>query len=327
MRTIAYRDAINEAIAEEMERDESIFIMGEEVAEYDGAYKVTRGLLERFGSKRVIDSPISENGFVGLGIGAASVGLRPIIEVMTWNFAFVAFDQIINNAAKLRYMSGGQIKVPLVIRGPGGPANWLAAQHSHAVEAFYAHIPGLVVVQPSTPYLAKGLLKAAIRDPNPVVFLENEVLYGQSFEVPDVEDWVVPIGKAKILREGSDVTIVSFSRPLQHALEAADALAEEGIRAEVIDLRTIRPLDTETIINSVKKTNRIVSLEEGWPQSGIGSEIAALVMEQAFDHLDAPLVRVTGKDVPMPYAANLERMALPQTRDVVEAAKAVCYRT
>ena len=327
MRTIQMREALNEAMSEEMRRDPNVFLMGEEVAEYQGAYKVSQGLLAEFGARRVIDTPITEYGFAGIGVGAAMSGLRPIVEFMTWNFAMQAIDHIINSAAKTRYMAGGEIGSPIVFRGPNGAAARVGAQHSQEYSSWYAHCPGLKVIAPYSAADAKGLLKAAIRDPNPVVFLENEVLYGQSFEVPDVEDWVVPIGKAKILREGSDVTIVSFSRPLQHALEAADALAEEGIRAEVIDLRTIRPLDTETIINSVKKTNRIISLEEGWPQSGIGSEIAALVMEQAFDHLDAPLVRVTGKDVPMPYAANLERMALPQTRDVVEAAKAVCYRT
>ncbi|MEZ5845830.1 MAG: pyruvate dehydrogenase complex E1 component subunit beta [Geminicoccaceae bacterium] len=321
------REALRDAMAEEMLRDGNVFLMGEEVAEYQGAYKVSQGLLAEFGAKRVIDTPITEYGFAGIGVGAAMSGLRPIVEFMTWNFAMQAIDHIINSAAKTRYMAGGEIGSPIVFRGPNGAAARVGAQHSQEYSSWYAHCPGLKVIAPYSAADAKGLLKAAIRDPNPVVFLENEVLYGQSFEVPDVEDWVVPIGKAKILREGSDVTIVSFSRPLQHALEAADALAEEGIRAEVIDLRTIRPLDTETIINSVKKTNRIISLEEGWPQSGIGSEIAALVMEQAFDHLDAPLVRVTGKDVPMPYAANLERMALPQTRDVVEAVKTVCYRT
>ena len=321
------REALRDAMAEEMRRDGDVFLMGEEVAEYQGAYKVSQGLLAEFGARRVIDTPITEYGFAGIGVGAAMSGLRPIVEFMTWNFAMQAIDHIINSAAKTRYMAGGEIGSPIVFRGPNGAAARVGAQHSQEYSSWYAHCPGLKVIAPYSAADAKGLLKAAIRDPNPVVFLENEVLYGQSFEVPDVEDWVVPIGKAKILREGSDVTIVSFSRPLQHALEAADALAGEGIQAEVIDLRTIRPLDTETIINSVKKTNRIVSLEEGWPQSGIGSEIAAVVMEQAFDHLDAPLVRVTGKDVPMPYAANLERMALPQTRDVVEAAKAVCYRT
>ena len=321
------REALRDAMAEEMRRDGNVFLMGEEVAEYQGAYKVSQGLLAEFGARRVIDTPITEYGFAGIGVGAAMSGLRPIVEFMTWNFAMQAIDHIINSAAKTRYMAGGEIGSPIVFRGPNGAAARVGAQHSQEYSSWYAHCPGLKVIAPYGAADAKGLLKSAIRDPNPIVFLENEVLYGQSFEVPDVEDWVVPIGKAKILREGSDVTIVSFSRPLQHALEAADALAEEGIRAEVIDLRTIRPLDTETIINSVKKTNRIISLEEGWPQSGIGSEIAALVMEQAFDHLDAPLVRVTGKDVPMPYAANLERMALPQTRDVVEAAKAVCYRT
>ncbi|MEZ5824152.1 MAG: pyruvate dehydrogenase complex E1 component subunit beta [Geminicoccaceae bacterium] len=321
------REALRDAMAEEMRRDGDVFLMGEEVAEYQGAYKVSQGLLAEFGAKRVIDTPITEYGFAGIGVGAAMSGLKPIVEFMTWNFGMQAIDHIINSAAKTRYMAGGEIGSPIVFRGPNGAAARVGAQHSQEYSSWYAHCPGLKVIAPWTAADAKGLLKAAIRDPNPVVFLENEVLYGQSFEVPDVEDWVVPIGKAKVVREGSDVTIVSFSLMMQRALEAAEALAAEGIEAEVIDLRTIRPLDVETIVASVRKTNRIVSLEEGWPQFGIGSEIAALMMEQAFDHLDAPVVRVTGKDVPMPYAANLERMALPQTRDVIEAAKSVCYRT
>ena len=325
MRELHYRDAVNEAIAEEMEQDESIFIMGEEVAEYDGAYKVTRGLLERFGAKRVIDSPISENGFVGLGVGAATVGLRPIIEVMTWNFAFVAFDQIINNAAKLRYMSGGQIKVPLVIRGPGGPANWLAAQHSHAVEAFYAHIPGLVVVQPSTPYLAKGLLKASIRDDNPVMFIEGETLYGQSGEVPE-ETYVLEIGKGDLIREGSDVTLIANGKMRFVAEEAAARLKEEeGIDAEIIDPVTIRPLDEEAILKSVAKTHRCVVVEENWPVCGIGAQFAYLIQSRIFDELDAPVERVTMADVPMPYANNLQAHGMPTPDRVIAAVKKVCY--
>ncbi|MCB1972447.1 MAG: pyruvate dehydrogenase complex E1 component subunit beta, partial [Geminicoccaceae bacterium] len=320
------REALRDAMAEEMRRDGDIFLLGEEVAEYQGAYKVSQGLLAEFGAKRVVDTPITEYGFAGLGVGAAMAGLRPIVEFMTWNFGMQAIDHIINSAAKTRYMAGGEIGSPIVFRGPNGAAARVGAQHSQEYSSWYAHCPGLKVVAPYSAADAKGLLKAAIRDPNPVVFLENEVLYGQSFDVPETGDWVLPIGKAKILREGDDVTIVSFSLMMQRALEAADALAEEGISAEVIDLRSIRPLDRETLISSVMKTNRIVTLEEGWPQFGVGSEIAALMMEEAFDHLDAPVVRVTGKDVPMPYAANLEKLALPQTRDVVEAAKSVCYR-
>ncbi|MCB9943187.1 MAG: pyruvate dehydrogenase complex E1 component subunit beta [Geminicoccaceae bacterium] len=320
------REALRDAMAEEMRRDSDVFLLGEEVAEYQGAYKVSQGLLAEFGAKRVVDTPITEYGFAGLGVGAAMAGLRPIVEFMTWNFGMQAIDHIINSAAKTRYMAGGEIGSPIVFRGPNGAAARVGAQHSQEYSSWYAHCPGLKVVAPYSAADAKGLLKAAIRDPNPVVFLENEVLYGQSFDVPETGDWVLPIGKAKILREGDDVTIVSFSLMMQRALEAADALAEEGISAEVIDLRSIRPLDRETLISSVMKTNRIVTLEEGWPQFGVGSEIAALMMEEAFDHLDAPVVRVTGKDVPMPYAANLEKLALPQTRDVVEAAKSVCYR-
>lgn len=320
------REALRDAMAEEMRRDGDVFLLGEEVAEYQGAYKVSQGLLAEFGAKRVVDTPITEYGFAGLGVGAAMAGLRPIVEFMTWNFGMQAIDHIINSAAKTRYMAGGEIGSPIVFRGPNGAAARVGAQHSQEYSSWYAHCPGLKVVAPYSAADAKGLLKAAIRDPNPVVFLENEVLYGQSFDVPETGDWVLPIGKAKILREGNDVTIVSFSLMMQRALEAADALAEEGISAEIIDLRSIRPLDRETLISSVMKTNRIVTLEEGWPQFGVGSEIAALMMEEAFDHLDAPVVRVTGKDVPMPYAANLEKLALPQTRDVVEAAKSVCYR-
>ena len=325
MRVIQYREAVIEAIAEEMELDESIFLMGEEVAEYNGAYKATKGLLDRFGSKRVIDSPISENGFVGLGIGAATVGLRPIIEVMTWNFAFVAFDQIINNAAKLRYMSGGQIKVPMVIRGPGGPANWLGAQHSHAVEAMFAHIPGLVVVQPATPYLVKGLLKAAIRDDNPVMFIEGETLYGQTGEVPE-ETYVLEIGKADIVREGSDVTLIANGKMRFVAEEAAARLQSElGVNAEVIDPVTIRPLDEDAILKSVAKTHRCVIVEENWPFAGIGAQFAYMIQNRIFDELDAPVERVTMADVPMPYANNLQVHGMPSVERVIEAVKKVCY--
>ena len=314
-------------MAEEMRRDPDVFLMGEEVAEYQGAYKVSQGLLEEFGGKRVIDTPITEYGFAGLGVGAAMAGLRPIVEFMTWNFAMQAIDHIINSAAKTRYMAGGELGCPIVFRGPNGAAARVAAQHSQEYSSWYAHCPGLRVVAPYSAADAKGLLKAAIRDPNPVVFLENEVLYGQSFDVPKLDDFVLPIGRARVLREGGHVTITAFSLMVDRALKAAEKLAEEGIEAEVIDLRTIRPLDTETIVELVKKTNRIVSVEEGWPQSGMGAEIAAVMMEQAFDWLDAPVVRVHGKDVPMPYAANLERLALPQVDDVVAAAKAVCYRS
>ena len=321
------REALRDAMAEEMRRDDKVFLMGEEVAQYQGAYKVSQGLLEEFGEKRVIDTPITEHGFAGLGVGAAMAGLRPVVEFMTWNFAMQAMDQIINSASKTLYMAGGQMGCPIVFRGPNGAASRVAAQHSQEYSSWYSHCPGLKVISPWSAADAKGLLKAAIRDPNPIVFLENEMLYGQTFEVPQIDDHVLPIGKAKILREGKDVTITAFSLMVGHAMEAAKALEEVGISTEVIDLRTIRPLDVETIVNSVKKTNRLVSIEEGWPQSGIGSEMAALMMEHAFDYLDAPVVRVTGKDVPMPYAANLERLALPQVNDMVEAAKAVCYRT
>ncbi|MGE3290267.1 MAG: pyruvate dehydrogenase complex E1 component subunit beta [Geminicoccaceae bacterium] len=321
------REALRDAMAEEMRRNPDVFLMGEEVAEYQGAYKISQGLLEEFGARRVIDTPITEYGFAGLGVGAAMAGLRPIVEFMTWNFAMQAIDHIINSAAKTLYMAGGELGCPIVFRGPNGAAARVAAQHSQEYSSWYAHCPGLKVVAPYSAADAKGLLKAAIRDPNPVVFLENEVLYGHSFDVPKLDDFVLPIGKAKILREGGHVTITAFSLMVERALKAAEKLAEEGIEAEVIDLRTIRPLDTETIVESVKRTNRIVSLEEGWPQSGMGAEIAAVMMEQAFDWLDAPVVRVHGKDVPMPYAANLERLALPQVDDVVAAAKAVCYRS
>jgi pyruvate dehydrogenase E1 component beta subunit len=311
-------------MAEEMRRDENVFIMGEEVAEYQGAYKVTQGLLDEFGSKRMIDTPITEQGFAGLGVGAAFGELRPSVEFMTFNFAMQAIDQIINSAAKTLYMSGGQMGCPIVFRGPNGAASRVAAQHSQCFASWYAHCPGLKVVAPYSAADAKGLLKAAIRDPNPIIFLEHEVLYSQSFDVPDDDDWVVPIGKANILQSGSDVTIVAFSIMVGRALEAADRLAEQGISAEVIDLRSIRPLDSATIVESVKKTSRLVTCEEGFPFAGIGAEIAMQVMEQAFDWLDAPIARVTGKDVPMPYAANLEAMALPQIDDIVAVARTTC---
>ncbi len=321
------REALRDAMAEEMRRDEAVFQMGEEVAQYQGAYKISQGLLDEFGDRRVVDTPITEHGFAGLAVGAAFMKLRPIVEFMTFNFAMQAMDHIINSAAKTLYMSGGQMGCPIVFRGPNGAAARVAAQHSQCYASWFAHVPGLKVVSPWSAADAKGLLKAAIRDPNPVIFLENEILYGQSFEVPDSDDWVVPIGRAKVVRRGSDVTIVAFSIMVGKALEAAEALAAEGIDAEVIDLRSLRPLDTATIVESVKRTNRIVSVEEGWAYSGIGSEIAALMMEQAFDWLDAPVHRVCGADVPLPYAANLERLALPQAESIVEAAKAVCYRS
>jgi len=326
MVNMTVREALRDAMAEEMRRDETVFVMGEEVAEYQGAYKVTQGLLQEFGARRVVDTPITEHGFAGLGVGAAMAGLRPIVEFMTFNFAMQAMDQIINSAAKTLYMSGGQMRCPIVFRGPNGAAARVAAQHSQDFSAWYSHIPGLKVVAPYTAADFKGLLKAAIRDPNPIIFLENEILYGHSFPVPKLDDFVLPIGKARIARPGKDVTIVSFSIGMTYALKAAEELAGEGIEAEVIDLRTLRPMDTDTIIESVKKTGRAVTVEEGWPQSGIGAEIAACIMEQAFDWLDAPVTRVSGKDVPMPYAANLEKLALPSVADVVEAAKAVCYR-
>ena len=324
--TQTVREALRDAMAEEMRKDDSVFVMGEEVAEYEGAYKVTQGLLREFGDKRVIDTPITEHGFAGLGVGAAFGNLKPVIEFMTFNFAMQAMDQIINSAAKTLYMSGGQMGCPIVFRGPNGAASRVAAQHSQDLTSWFAHCPGLKVVAPWSAADAKGLLKAAIRDPNPVVFLENEVLYGQSFEVPGDPEIIVPIGKANIVSSGTDVTIVTFSIMVGKALEAASQLADEGIDAEVIDLRTIRPLDEETIIKSVAKTNRIVVVEEGWPTCGIGSEMAALMMEKSFDCLDAPLIRVCGEDVPMPYAANLEALALPQVADIVKAAKKVCYQ-
>jgi pyruvate dehydrogenase E1 component beta subunit len=326
MVTMTMREALRDAMAEEMRRDETVFVMGEEVAEYQGAYKVTQGLLQEFGDKRVVDTPITEHGFAGLGVGAALAGLKPIVEFMTFNFAMQAIDQIINSAAKTLYMSGGQMHNSIVFRGPNGAAARVAAQHSQDYSAWYSHIPGLKVVAPSNAADAKGLLKAAIRDPNPVIFLENEILYGQSSPVPKLDDFVLPIGKARIARPGNDVTIVSFSIGMTYALKAAEELAKLGIEAEVIDLRTLRPMDTDTILASVMKTGRIVTVEEGWPQAGIGAEVAARVVAGAFDYLDAPPTRVSGKDVPMPYAANLEKLALPSVAQVVEAAKAVCYR-
>ncbi len=323
---VTVREALRDAMAEEMRSDKSVFLMGEEVAQYQGAYKVSQGLLEEFGEKRVIDTPITEHGFAGLGVGAAFGGLKPIVEFMTFNFAMQAIDQIINSAAKTHYMSGGQMTCPIVFRGPNGAASRVAAQHSQCYASWYAHVPGLKVLAPWNAADAKGLLKAAIRDPNPVIFLENELLYGQSFDVPDDPDFVLPIGKAKIERPGKDVTITAFSIMVGKALQAADELAKHGIEAEVINLRSLRPFDTETIVNSVKKTNRLVSVEEGWAFAGIGSELAALMMEHAFDWLDAPVKRVAGLDVPLPYAANLEKMALPQSDNIVEAARAVCNR-
>jgi pyruvate dehydrogenase E1 component beta subunit len=326
MVTMTVREALRDAMAEEMRRDKDVFVMGEEVAEYQGAYKVTQGLLQEFGSMRVIDTPITEHGFAGLGIGAALNGLKPIVEFMTFNFAMQAMDQLINSAAKTRYMSGGQVQVSIVFRGPNGPAARVAAQHSQDFSSWYSHIPGLKVVVPYSAADAKGLLKSAIRDPNPVVFLENEILYGHSFPVPKLADYLVPIGKAKVARAGSDVTIVAWGMGMTYALKAAEELAKENINAEVIDLRTLKPMDTETLVESVKKTSRLVTVEEGWRQSGVGAEIAARVMESAFDWLDAPILRVTGKDVPMPYAANLEKLALPSVAEVVQAVKDVCYR-
>jgi pyruvate dehydrogenase E1 component beta subunit len=326
MVTMTIREALRDAMAEEMRRDADVFVMGEEVAEYQGAYKVTQGLLQEFGARRVIDTPITEHGFAGIGVGAAMAGLKPIVEFMTFNFAMQAMDQIINSAAKTLYMSGGQMGCSVVFRGPNGAAARVAAQHSQDYSAWYSQIPGLKVVAPFSAADAKGLLKAAIRDPNPVIFLENEVLYGHSGEVPKLNDYVVPIGKARVVRSGSHVTLISWSNGMTYALRAADELAKEGIEAEVIDLRTLRPLDTETLVASVKKTGRAVAVEEGWQQNGVGAEIAARLMEHAFDYLDAPVLRVSGKDVPMPYAANLEKLALPSAAEVVEAAKSVCYR-
>ena len=321
---ITVREALRDAMAEEMRRDADVFLMGEEVAEYQGAYKVSQGLLEEFGERRVIDTPITEHGFTGIGVGAAYHGLKPIIEFMTFNFALQAMDHLINSAAKTLYMSGGAMPVPIVFRGPNGAASRVAAQHSQNFASWYAHIPGLKVVAPYSAADAKGLLKSAVRDPNPVIVLENEMLYGQVFDVPVLEDYTVPLGKAKVVRAGRDATIVAFSISVRDALSAADALAADGIDAEVIDLRTLRPIDVETLVASVRKTHRLISVEEGWPACGIGSEIAALMMEHAFDELDAPVLRVTGTDVPMPYAANLERLALPHTSDIVAAVKSVC---
>ena len=326
MVTMTIREALRDAMAEEMRRDPDVFVMGEEVAEYQGAYKVTQGLLQEFGDRRVIDTPITEHGFAGVGIGAAMTGLKPVVEFMTFNFAMQAMDQIINSAAKTQYMSGGQMGCPIVFRGPNGAAARVAAQHSQDYSAWYSQIPGLKVIAPFSAADYKGLLKAAIRDPNPVIFLENEVLYGHSGEVPKLDDYVIPIGKARVARQGSHVTIISWSMGMSYALKAAEELAKEGIEAEVIDLRTLRPMDSETVIDSVKKTGRAVTVEEGWQQNGVGAEIAARIMEHAFDYLDAPVLRVSGKDVPMPYAANLEKLALPSAAEVVEAAKAVCYR-
>jgi pyruvate dehydrogenase E1 component beta subunit len=326
MVSMTMREALRDAMAEEMRRDDSVFVIGEEVAEYQGAYKVTQGLLQEFGARRVIDTPITEHGFAGLGVGAAFAGLRPIVEFMTFNFAMQAIDHLINSAAKTRYMSGGQVEVATVFRGPNGAAARVGAQHSQDYSSWYSHVPGLKVIAPSNAADAKGLLKAAIRDPNPVIFLENEILYGASSPVPKLDDYVLPIGRARVVRAGNDVTLVAWSIGMTYALKAADELAKENISVEVIDLRTLKPMDIETIVESVKKTARLVTVEEGWRQSGVGAEIAARVMEQAFDYLDAPVMRVTGKDVPMPYAANLEKLALPSVAEVVEAAKAVCYR-
>ncbi len=326
MVTQTVREALRDAMAEEMRRDDTVFLMGEEVAQYQGAYKVSQGLLDEFGARRVIDTPITEQGFAGLGVGAAFGGLRPIVEFMTWNFAMQAIDQIINSAAKTRYMSGGQMHSPIVFRGPNGPASRVGAQHSQDYSAWYASVPGIKVIAPYFAADAKGLLKAAIRDPNPVVFLENEIVYGRSFPVPRLDDFVLPIGRARVIRAGASVTIASYSICVGQILEAAERLAKEGIDAELIDMRTLRPLDTATVVQSVRKTNRLVTVEQGWPVCSIGSELCAVVVQEAFDWLDAPPTKVTGKDVPMPYAANLEKLALPTVDDIVAAAKAVCYR-
>ena len=326
VKNMTVREALRDAMAEEMRVDDKIFIMGEEVAEYQGAYKVTQGLLDEFGEKRVIDTPITEHGFTGLAVGAAFGDLRPVVEFMTFNFSMQAIDQIINSAAKTLYMSGGQMGCPIVFRGPNGAASRVAAQHSQCFASWYAHCPGLKVVSPWSAADAKGLLKSAIRDPNPVIFLENEVMYGQNFDVPDTDEWLVPIGRGNIVREGSDVTITAFSIMVGKALEAAEKLSEKGIEAEVIDLRSLRPLDIELIVNSVKKTNRLISCEEGFPFAGIGAELGMQVNEKAFDYLDAPIMRITGKDVPMPYAANLEALTLPQSDEIVQAALQVCYK-
>ena len=327
MVSMTMREALRDAMAEEMRRDPTVFVIGEEVAEYQGAYKVTQGLLQEFGPKRVVDTPITEYGFAGVGVGAAFAGLRPIVEFMTFNFSMQAIDHIVNSAAKTLYMSGGQIRCPIVFRGPNGAAARVAAQHSQDYTAWYSQVPGLIVISPSNASDAKGLLKAAIRNDNPVVFLENEILYGKTSEVPALEDFVLPIGKARIARPGKDVTLVSFSIGMTYALHAAEELAKEGIEAEVIDLRTLRPMDTATIIESVKKTGRCVAIEEGWPQCGVSAEIAMRVQLEAFDYLDAPVLRVTGNDTPMPYAANLEKLALPSVSEVITAAKSVLYRS
>jgi len=319
------REALRDAIAEEMRRDPDVFLIGEEVAQYQGAYKISQGLLEEFGEERVVDTPITEQGFAGLGVGAAFAGLKPIVEFMTFNFAMQAMDQLVNSASKTLYMSGGQMGAQIVFRGPNGAAARVAAQHSQDYAAWFSHVPGLKVVQPYTAADAKGLLKSAIRDPNPVIFLENEMLYGHSFKVPKLDDWLVPIGKARIAREGADATLVSWGIGMTYALKAAEALSAEGIEAEVVDLRTLRPMDTETVLSSVRKTGRVVIVEEGWSQNSVSAEVATRVMEGAFDFLDAPPARVTGKDVPMPYAANLEKLALPSVEEVVAAVKAVCY--
>lgn len=326
MVSMTVRDALNSAMAEEMRADKDVFIMGEEVAEYQGAYKITQNLLEEFGPRRVIDTPITEHGFAGIGVGAAMTGLKPIVEFMTFNFAMQAIDQIINSAAKTLYMSGGQMGAPMVFRGPNGAASRVAAQHSQCYASWYSQIPGLKVIMPYSAADAKGLLKAAIRDPNPVVFLENEILYGQSFDVPDIDDLVLPIGKARIHKTGSDVTIASFSIGMTYAIKAAEELAEQGIDCEIIDLRTIRPLDMDTVIASVKKTGRLVTVEEGYPQNSVGDHIASQIVQRAFDYLDAPVITIAGKDVPMPYASNLEKLALPNVQEVVDAVKAVTYK-
>ena len=326
MKSLTVREALREAMSEEMRANPNVFLMGEEVGEYQGAYKISQGLLDEFGAKRVIDTPITEHGFAGLAVGAAFGGLNPIVEFMTFNFAMQAMDQIINSAAKTLYMSGGQMGCPIVFRGPNGAAARVGAQHSQDYAAWYAHIPGLKVVMPYSAADAKGLLKTAIRDPNPVIFLENEILYGRSFDVPQLDDFTVPFGKARIWREGTDVTLVSFGIGMTYALAAADQLASDGISAEVIDLRTLRPIDYDTLLTSVAKTNRCVTIEEGWPVASIGNHLSAVLMQRAFDDLDAPVINLTGKDVPMPYAANLEKLALVTTDEVVAAAKSVCYR-
>ncbi|PIE17539.1 MAG: pyruvate dehydrogenase complex E1 component subunit beta [Proteobacteria bacterium] len=327
MATMSFREALNQALDEEMQRDSTVFLMGEEVAEYQGAYKVSQGLLDKYGARRVIDTPITELSFAGVGVGAAMVGLRPIIEMMTFNFSILALDQIWNHAAKMRLMSGGQYKMPITLRGPNGPAHMLSAQHSQATEAWYANIPGLKVVAPSTPNDAKGLLKASIRDDDPVIFMEAELMYNMQGEVSDAADYLLPLGQAHVKREGSDVTVISFSKGIHHALGAAAALQQQGVSVEVLDLRTIRPLDMETIARSVKKTHRVVTVEEGWPYGGIGAELAYRIQHQLFDHLDAPVTRVTSLDVPMPYAENLEELCLPRPRDVIAAINAVTYRS